>query len=138
MRAKRSRASGFTLIEVLVALVIFSFGFVALVGLLSRGLESIRRSVEVSRTVQVARDQLEASLLEASLTPGLQTRITGNGYRWTRMVEEVNLFEEDEEESFLGRAYKIRVSVAAPDRPEASSFALETLRVVAGSEEGAS
>jgi hypothetical protein len=113
------------LLEVLIALVIFSFGFVSLTELFSLGLQSIRKSEDVSQSVLIARDHLETLLLDRDLSPGEVKGVTENGYRWTHVVEEADLFGEENENSV--EAYRIEVIVAPP---KGGAYSLETLKVV--------
>lgn len=134
MTERRSQHAGFTLLEVLIALMIFSFGFASLMELLSKGLQSITRSKDVSRAVWIARAQMESGLLNP--TPGETAGSTDDGYRWTRLVEKANLpdrAEEGNEDPI--KIYRIKVQVA-PARERNAMFELETLKVVSLDEFG--
>jgi Tfp pilus assembly protein PilV len=116
------------LIEVLIALMIFSFGFASLMELFSKGLQSITRSKDVSRAVWIARAEMESGLLHP--TPGETVGSTEDGYRWTRVVENADLPDQTEEsDEDIIKIYRIKVQVAPP-RERSTMFELETLKVV--------
>ena len=112
----------------MVALVIFSFGFVAVTELLSLGLQSIRKSEDVTELVLTARDLIEAVFLDEQLAPGETNGVTEKGYRWARIIEDDDLFGEENENSL--RAYRIKVRVVPPNRSGEAAYELETLKVV--------
>jgi len=53
-RFRRARSSGFSLVEVVLAIGVFTFGFVAVLGLLPTGLQLYRESVQMSVSSQIA------------------------------------------------------------------------------------
>ena len=128
MPRNQSSRAGFTLLEVMVALIIFSFGFIVLTELLSLGLQSIRKSEDTTELVLTARDLVEARLLDEELVVGETRGVTENGYRWTQSIENEESVGEENEDSV--RVYRIKVRVVPPNPTAAGSYELETLKVV--------
>ncbi len=76
----KMRADGFTLLEVLIALVIFSFGLLALAALMTKGLQfntsALHRSYASAQAYDMA-DRMRANRL--GITAGNYDSITGAG-----------------------------------------------------------
>jgi general secretion pathway protein I len=123
---RRRREDGFTLIEVLVALVVLATAVVAILQLFGGGL----------RLARTAGDHADAALLAsaklADLEPGPLDEGTADGsegpYRWTRRVTLDPSLLPPEPESELGRLRLARVSVEVR-WGQNRRFELATLRV---------
>lgn len=93
--AERQRAAGgFTLIEVMVALTIVAFGFVALLGLHNRNLALVARDQDLTRATLLARQLItEMEVVEGWPETGRSRGEFGNapGFVWEREVEETDL-----------------------------------------------
>src|SRR5499425_1696173 len=93
-RARGTRASGFTLIEVLVALTIVAFAFVGLLGLHNRNLMLVARDQDLTRATLLARQFItEMELIEQFPDVGVSRAEFANapGFYWERNVEETEL-----------------------------------------------
>ena len=97
--ARRGRGAGFTLLEVLVALVVIAFAFVGLLGLHVRNIQMIARDQNLTRATLLARE-LVSQIQFQVLTNGLQglgdsqgTFDGYPGYRWEREVITTGLDE---------------------------------------------
>ena len=77
---------GFTMLEILVALMIAGIGLSALSGLLSSGLDLSARSVRMDRETALARSALERFGQDMPVEPGVQTGEAAEGYRWRSEV----------------------------------------------------
>jgi len=91
--------AGFTLLEVLVALVVIAFAFVGLLGLHVRNIQMIARDQNLTRATLLARE-LVSQIQFQVLTNGLQglgdskgTFDGYPGYRWEREVITTGLDE---------------------------------------------
>lgn len=73
---------GFTLLEILVALMIAGMGLAALSGLLSSGLKLSTTSVRIDRETALARSALERFGQDLPVEPGVQTGELAEGFRW--------------------------------------------------------
>ncbi len=125
MASARSRESGFTLLEVLVALAILGVGVSLTLSLISGTLANIRKVQLRTRTIQHAQAVLELALLDDNIRK--PTRFTGDfedGTRWQVQVDEYQVPEEQTVKLF---AYT--VDVISPDS-RAADFRLQTLKIV--------
>lgn len=96
--------SGFTLLEVLVALAILAAGLLGLVELLSGSLRLAGGARDTSAASVYASQRLEEALLEPKPLEGEESGLFGEKYRWTTRTS----FLPEEE----GRPFKpVRVQV---------------------------
>ncbi len=86
MFSKR-HSSGYTLIEVLVAMVILALALSVLLQIFSGGLRNISISDDYTRAVLIARTQLNSTGAIASLATGSSDGISDEKFHWTRTVE---------------------------------------------------
>ena len=86
----KSNKNGFTLIEVVVALAIFSVGIVALLGVYRTALAYQRHALEKSFALSLAEEKLsEARALKTALALGGETKYLNQVYRWRRQTRPV-------------------------------------------------
>lgn len=78
---------GFTLIEILVALVIAGFGLASLMGLTSSGLHLSSTATRVARETVLARSALERFGVELPVRPGVLSGTMSEGFRWRSAIE---------------------------------------------------
>jgi type II secretion system protein I len=91
---QRHGRSGFTLIEVLVALVIVAFAFVGLLGLHNRNIAVIARDQDLTTATLLARQYItEMELIEQFPDTGSESGEFSNapGFVWEREVEETEV-----------------------------------------------
>ena len=87
--SSRRNASGFTLLEVLVALTVFALAGAVILSLISGSLGNIRKVQLRTRTVEHAEAVMELTLLDESVqAPTTFTGDFADGTRWTVVVEE--------------------------------------------------
>jgi general secretion pathway protein I len=92
--AQGTRARGFTLIEVLVALTIVAFAFVGLLGLHNRNLAMVARDQDLTRATLLGRQFItEMELIEQFPDTGTTRGEFSNapGFYWERDVEDTDL-----------------------------------------------
>jgi len=92
-RRKLGSAAGFTLIEVLVAVVIVAVAFVPLLGLHNRNILAVVTDQDLARATLLARQLIaEMELVENFPELGVSSGEFANypGFRWERQVEEVH------------------------------------------------
>jgi len=83
----RQHNSGYTLIEVLVAMVILALALGALLRIFSGGLRNISVSDDYTRAVLIAKTQLHSAAALVPLATGSSAGIAGEKFKWTRTVE---------------------------------------------------
>jgi len=84
-----SRQDGFTLIEVLVAVMVLAISLVVIMQLFSGGLKSNRISGDYLYGIFHAREKMEELLLTQEWAPAELSGDFEDGYRWTAFIEEV-------------------------------------------------
>ncbi len=121
------KKSGFTLIEVIIAIAILSISFVMIMQLFSGGLRASRLSCDYTRAVIHAKDKME----EISNTPVQGSGEFEDGFRWE---SEVQPYEELEETTL--KVLKLKVIVSWSDvLKKQKSVELVSLKVVPNEEE---
>ncbi len=91
---RRRGAGGFTLIEVMVALTVVAFGFVALLGLHNHNIALVARDQDLTRATLLARQLIsEMEVVEGWPDTGQTRGEFGNapGFYWEREVEDTEL-----------------------------------------------
>jgi type II secretion system protein I len=98
-RRSRGAATGFTLLEVMVALLVVAFAFVSLLTLHGRNIKAISRTQDLTRATLLARDIVSQIEVEVE-TGGFQqlgdsqgTFPDHPGFRWEREVHSTPLDE---------------------------------------------
>jgi len=87
VRMPRSRQSGYTLIEVIVAFAILALALTLLLGTLTGAVRQVRLSADAGRAALYARSLLDQTGIGESLRPGpRQGEFEGGRYRWTMQV----------------------------------------------------
>ncbi|HEX5795501.1 MAG TPA: type II secretion system protein [Geminicoccaceae bacterium] len=121
---RRPRAAGFTLLEVLVALIIFALTFGVLAQIMQTGLRQSTTATASSTATLLARSQLARVGVELPLEAGESAGETADGLRWHTLVELAE--PPTEEQSFV--PYLVEVTVAWGSGP-AEQVTLTTLRL---------
>jgi general secretion pathway protein I len=85
--ASSRRDEGFTLIEVLVALVILTLSFAAVMGLLSSGMMSVERAEDQRLAILVAQSTLDRVEAERPLQSGQRAGPMEDRFRWRVLIE---------------------------------------------------
>ena len=125
-RRSEENISGFTLIEVIVALAILSISFVLVMELFSVGLRSARTSCDYTRAIVLAKGKMEEM-------PGDPVNDSGDfedGFRWETEVQD---YKKDEGSG--RRLLKVKVKVLWDSALKTQrSFELTSLRAVSDEE----
>ena len=90
------RHSGFTLIEILVALIIAGMGIAVLMDLSSAGLRLSGNSARISRETALARAMLAHQGTDLALAPGAFEGSLPDGYRWRSEIRAADPDGENE------------------------------------------
>ena len=134
MRRKPGQ-SGFTLLEIVVAMAILGIGLVILIELFGGGLRLGRTSQEYTKAAGYARIKLEEISLAATLAEGVQEGEFDNDFRWQTEVKKVDLLPPLETEyrppvDF----YRVRLEVLWQSGLRDRSAEFETYRVLKAEE----
>ncbi|MEN8265157.1 MAG: type II secretion system protein [Nitrospirota bacterium] len=119
--------NGFTLIEVVVAMIIVSVSLVMVMQLFSSGLKSSRTTCDYTTAVIHARDKMEEFLLD----PVSGSGEFEDGFSWS---SEIEAYKEPEES--LINLMKLKIIVMWPDGAQGQrSIELVSLKAVSEEEE---
>ena len=124
-RAPTEPAAGFTLIEVLVALIIFALVFGALASVISTGFRQTEAAARVVEQTLLARSVMARVGTEIPLVPGQIEGAAGDGFAYVVEIAPTRFVDEEFE---LG-ALRVRVLVHRTDQAPASGVRLVTLRL---------
>jgi general secretion pathway protein I len=133
MRTARN-VEGFTLVEVIVAIVIAALCFSALSGVFSGGMRVSVATSELARASTLAQSLIATAGLDKPLVDGVESGTSADGMNWTLTVsEEANDADDGSpiKPTLALKRLSARVVVpneAQPDR--ARAFELSTLRAV--------
>jgi general secretion pathway protein I len=132
MRANDT-TSGFTLIEVLVALVIFVAGYIVIHQSISLAWHGAQIAWAESAALRLAQSRLAAAGVEAQLQEGEQSGETPDGFAWTARIERYRPPGADEDVPKLA-AYWVTVVVRwnGGAMRRARFLQLRTLKLAAG------
>jgi general secretion pathway protein I len=126
-------SAGFTLIETLVALVIFVAGYLLVYQSVSVGWRGTQVAHTESAALRLAQARLAAAGVESPLEDGQQSGESPDGYAWTVRVARYNQPDLDEPPARLA-GYWVSVDVRWREGAlrRARSLRLETLKLAAG------
>jgi general secretion pathway protein I len=131
MKANRVKSSrGFTLLEVLVALVILSISLGVLFEVFSAGLRGRRTAKEYEQATLLAESKLDAVGIEQPLLEGSSSGQFDNQFQWRVDVLPYHEQGRNEAGDLLWRPLLLTVTVSWVDQKDKRSVVLKTLRLV--------
>jgi len=110
MQASRKQ-HGFSLIEILVAFVILAMSLTVIFRIFSGGLRNVALSEDYALAVLLAESQLSAIGVSEPLEQGVTTGEWDERFRWQRMVEHYQPWEQDKQLLAPLLGYLVTVSV---------------------------
>jgi general secretion pathway protein I len=131
-----SQDSGFTLLEVVVALAIAALAIVGLFQAASGGLLAVNTAGRVEEAVQRAQSHLAAVGRSAALIQGEFTDDDGGGYHWrlrARPVATRQVAAPDGSPTASATLFDVEVAISWPGRRGEQSVVLKTMRLSAAS-----
>jgi len=129
-----SQDSGFTLLEVVVALAIAALAIVGLFQAASGGLLAVNTAGRVEEAVQRAQSHLAAVGRSAALIQGEFIDDDGGGYHWrlrARPVASRQVAATDGSPTALATLFDVEVTISWPGRSGERSVVLKTMRLSA-------
>ena len=129
---RASEDSGFTLLEVVVALTIAALAVVGLFQAASGGLLAVNTAGRVEEAVQRAQSHLAAVGRSAALIQGEFTDDDGGGYRWRLRALPVATRQVAAPDGNLTAAatlFDVEVAISWPGRRGERSVVLKTMRL---------
>lgn len=128
-REMRGTESGFTLMETIVALVLFSSVFFVLYNGLTGSWRGVRLAKSDATAVSLARAKLAAAGIDSPLSDGAEASGEVDGFEWHMEVQQYPIPEGSQTEL---AAYWVAVEVNWRDRPAGPprSVSLKTLKLM--------
>jgi prepilin-type N-terminal cleavage/methylation domain-containing protein len=128
---QRTGAAGFSLIEVLVALVIVGLALATAAGVFRTGLLGHEVAVGVDAALALADEKIASAGVTEPLRPGRSAGVFGNRFQWQVSIEPYQeksntLFDQPSSDLQL---YRIAVTVTWRDGRRERQLALDTLRL---------
>lgn len=123
----RNTSSGFTLLEVLVALVLLSISLVAIFELFSANLRGIAKSDDYSHAVIMAESKMREILDDKTLEERTWTESTDDGYRIDAVVSST---ASDRTENLQIKLLEINLTISWIKDSKEQALNLKTLKMV--------
>ena len=124
----KGQIKGYTLIEVLVAMMILALTLTVLMRVFSGGLRNIAVSADYGHAVLLAEAQLAVAGLSEALVPG-ETHGNDDKFRWTRTVEEYVANDLAETGKLSVAAFLVTVVVEWPNVGRTRQLNLSTIKL---------
>lgn len=118
---------GFTLLEVLVALVVLSIALAAIFELFSVNLKGLSKTDDITNAVIVAESKMRDILAEETLTERSSTEAAGNGYRINTVVKST---ANERTENLQIKLYEINLTVFWTKDSKERAYHLKTVKMV--------
>lgn len=128
MLTKR-RNSGYTLIEVLVAMVILALSLGVLLRIFSTGLGNISVSADYARAILVAESRLHAAAALSPLAAGVSTGVAEQKYRWTQTISYYDPFTASSTAKTTVEAFTITVDIEWPHADSVRRIRLSSIQL---------
>ena len=130
---ERNGNKGFTLLEVLTAMMILTISIVVIFELFSGGLRSAKLSDGYTRAIFHARAKMEATLLAERLIEGETEGIVEEDYRWRLSITPMELEEDSGVLSKpLQTLFQVAVDIIWTDGERERTFTIRTLHMAKG------
>jgi general secretion pathway protein I len=132
---RAGQSSGFTLLEVVVALAIAGLALVGLFRAGSGGLVAVDTAARMEEAIQRAQSHLAAVGRNAALVVGESTGDDGGGYHWTLRVRPLTARQSlgpDNISASTVTLFNVEVAISWPAPAGERSVTLRTLRLGAG------
>jgi len=123
------RHAGYSLIEVLVAMVILSLSLTVLLRIFSGGLRNISVSEDYARAILIAEAQLESAGATSYLAPGSSEGVADQNFRWTRTIEAYHPYPADDSFEIPLDAYTVTIDVDWPHAERTRSVSLSGIKI---------
>jgi len=128
MMCTKRQIKGYSLVEVLVAMMILALALTVLMRIFSGGLRNIAVSADYSHAVLLAETQLAVAGSSEALVPG-ETHGNDDKYRWTRTVDEYVAKEFTEAGELPVAAFRVTVAVEWPHVGRTRQLNLSTIKL---------
>jgi len=134
MMVPSKRSDGFTLIEVLVALVIMAISLTTLFNVFSTGLRNTTMAEDHALATAHARTTLARIGTEHSLKEGETDGRIDEKFGWRVNISPVSFDDHSDADEISVRPFRVGVAILWEDGSTEKSVVLETLRLAHGSD----
>ena len=122
---------GFTLLEVLVALIIFALAFGMLAQIVQTGLRQSRSAADANTATLLARSVMARIGVEIPIEPREDEGEVEGGYRWRSLIRPIELEDAERQENQELLPFEVQVTVSWGEVPREQSLTLTSLRLAA-------
>lgn len=123
----KSADRGFTLLEVLVAMVLLSIALAAIFELFSANLKGISKTDDITNAVIMAESKMRDILAEETLAERSSTEAAGNGYRIDTVVKST---ANERTQNLQIKLYEINLTVSWTKDARERTYHLKTVKMV--------
>ena len=125
----RGKQQGFSLIEILVAFMILALSLTVIYRIFSGGLRNVTLSEDYARAVLVAESQLAAVGITEPLQAGVDSGEWDQRFRWQRVIDIYQPWEQDRQLDAPMQAYRVTVSVDWEHAGQTRQVSLSSVRL---------
>jgi general secretion pathway protein I len=124
--------TGFTLIEVVVAMAILAIGLTIIIELFSGGLRLGRTSVEYTKAINYARMKMEEFSLRQTIEEGSEEGTFDDTYRWRIDVKRVDVLQAENRPDFEPPAelFQVKINILWKSGSKERSTRIESFRAI--------
>lgn len=126
----RYRNSGYSLVEVLVAMAILALSLTILLRIFGDGLRNIDVSDDYTRALLIAESQLELAGTSIPLASLSDTGVVAEKFRWTRTIDEYHPFADVDDVVVPVSAYSVTVDVEWTQANRVRSVNVASIKLV--------
>lgn len=130
----RNQASGFSLIEVLVAFMILAMSLTVLLRIFSGGLGNVALSADYTEALLVAESQLAGAGITEPLITGVTDGEWNGRFRWRRTVEPYPVWDDAPNPAPPASAFHVEVRVEWTHKGSTRVIRISSLRLQTGDE----
>jgi general secretion pathway protein I len=136
LRILKSKAKGFTLIEVVVAMAILGIGLIVIIELFSGGLRLARTSIEYTEAINYARMKMEELGIKQIMEEGSEEGEFENTFRWQMETKKVDILPAQTGTDYKPPVdlFQVKVKVFWKSGSKERSTTLETYRTIKAEE----
>ena len=124
--------TGFTLIEVVVAMAILAVGLTVIIELFSGGLRSGRTSIEYTKAVNYARMKMEEIAVNQTMEEGSEEGEFDDTFRWQVETKRVDILPEKDKTDFKPPAelFQVKINILWKSGLKEKSTRIESYKTI--------
>jgi general secretion pathway protein I len=131
MKKEVNKIAGFTLLEILIAMVIMSLALTLVIEICAGGLRTAWLSKDYTRAVYLAREKMKELILQENIPVGIESGEFEGGYTWRAEIKPYSLpSEQADQDQTLDlplEPYVLTLELFLPSKEEGRSIKLNTL-----------